>query len=64
MSCESCAALAAENAHLRRQVGELTGGIQSTLGFIDAELDEPTMPRRDFIPAIQVRLGAVLTSAC
>jgi hypothetical protein len=43
-------------AHLRTVLGNLLGAVRATADFIDRELTEPTMPRRNVIPAIQARL--------
>jgi hypothetical protein len=45
-------------ALLRLLLGVAMAGIAGTLGLIDRELTEPTMPRRQLIPAVYQRLSA------
>jgi hypothetical protein len=42
--------------HLHTVLGNLLGAVRTTADFIDRELTEPTMPRRNVIPAIAARL--------
>jgi hypothetical protein len=69
-SCGRCPALQAEVGRLhghvaqlerqldyvRRLFGNLLGAVRATVAFIDREQTEPTMPRRNVIPAIAARL--------
>lgn len=75
--CGQCPQLRAEVGRLRGQVETLTrrieflrrvlaqvlGGVRSVIGFLDAEQDHPTMPRRDLLPAVHTRLTYIAEHA-
>jgi hypothetical protein len=69
-SCHRCATFQAENGrlrghiaqlerqldYLRRLFGNLLGAVRATVAFVDREQTEPTIPRRQVIPAVSARL--------
>ncbi|BFU47877.1 hypothetical protein [Krasilnikovia sp. MM14-A1004] len=57
------AELEKRNAFLRHLLGQLLGGVRSTLAFIAAEQDTPSLPRRHQLPAIHARLTHVAEQA-
>jgi hypothetical protein len=68
--CSQCPRLQAQIAqqqrtidHLRRLLQDLIGGLRGTAEFIDRELTEPTMPRRNLVPAVYQRLTTLLYQA-
>jgi predicted nucleic acid-binding Zn-ribbon protein len=50
-------------AFLRRWLAWALAGIRSTVAFIDQEQEQPSMPRRELVPAIQARLTFVADTA-
>ena len=42
--------------YLRERLAFLLGAVRATAEFIGQELTEPTMPRRNVLPAVQSRL--------
>lgn len=68
--CGQCPQLRAEvvrlgrhNEFLRRVLAQLLGGVRSTITFLHTEQEEPTMPRRDLPPAVEVRLTYIAEQA-
>ncbi|WP_189114605.1 hypothetical protein [Pilimelia terevasa] len=49
--------------HLRRLFAAVVAGVRATAVFIDREIEQPTMPRRELIRAVVQRLGHVLDVA-
>jgi hypothetical protein len=45
---------------LRRTLAELLGGVAATARFIDAEIQQPTMPARKVLPALHTRLDLLI----
>jgi hypothetical protein len=48
---------------LRRLLGQVLGGVRSTITFLHAEQEQPTMPRRNLAPAVQSRLTYIAEQA-
>ncbi len=48
---------------LRRWLAWVLAGVRATCEFIDREQAEPTMPRRQLVPAIHTRLTYVADTA-
>ncbi len=68
--CGECPRLRAEvlrlgrqNEFLRRVLAQLLGGVRSTIAFLQAEQEQPTMPRRDLPPAVHARLTYIAEQA-
>jgi hypothetical protein len=68
--CDQCPRLRAEvmrlgrhNEFLRRLVAHLLGGVRSTITYLQAEQEQPTMPRRDLPPAVHARLTYIAEHA-
>ncbi|AGZ39601.1 hypothetical protein [Actinoplanes friuliensis] len=51
------------NEFLRRQVGQLLGGVRSAITFIANEQEEPSMPVRQLPGALHLRLTYVAEQA-
>lgn len=47
-------------SYLRQRLSFLIGAIRAAVEFIGQELTEPTMPRRNLLPAVQNRLTYAL----
>ena len=76
-ACNTCPSLRRQVAqltgrvvHLERQVEHLRhwlawtlAGLRAVLGFIDREQTEPTLARRDLVPAIGARLTYIADTA-
>jgi hypothetical protein len=68
--CGECPRLRAEVVRLSRQVeflrrllARVLGGVRSTITFLDAEQETPTMPRRNLPPAVHARLTYIAEQA-
>jgi hypothetical protein len=68
--CGECPRLRAEvvrlgrrNEFLRRVLAQLLGGVRSTITFLAAEQEQPTMPARNLAPAVQARLTYIAEQA-
>lgn len=44
---------------LREQLAEIRGQVAATVQLIDRELDKPTIPRRQLLPAVRARLALI-----
>lgn len=76
-SCGQCSALRTQVTHLTQQltaarrqvdilhqrVAILLGGLRSTVEFLNREFTEPSMPRRQLLPAVHTRLTTILDRA-
>jgi hypothetical protein len=61
--CNQCSNLRDQIAFLRQRLAVVTTGVRATVLLIDQQTEQPTMPRRHLIPAIQNRLIYVLDLA-
>lgn len=66
-SCSQCPALRAEISRLRSHIvylqdrlSELRGAVAATVAGIDAETDEPTMPRQQLLLMVRAQLDNAL----
>jgi hypothetical protein len=61
--CNQCSHLRDQIALLRQRLAAITTGVRATVLLIDQQTEQPTMPRRHLIPAIENRLTYVLDLA-
>ena len=61
--CPQCAQLRRQVEFLRRQVGQLLGGVRSAITFIDSEREQPSMPVRQMPGALHNRLTYIAEQA-
>ncbi|GGK09554.1 hypothetical protein GCM10010123_44290 [Pilimelia anulata] len=50
-------------AHLQQLFAAVVGGVRATVVFVEKEIEQPTMPRRELIPAVVLRLTHVVDIA-